>query len=551
MRGAIIAWLGLSLAFLAGCANQVRPTGGPRDQQGPKITAAYPYPGATNIDKGELTIRFDEYIRPPVYGQDFFISPLPENPPKIILIGKKLKLKFRDALLPNTTYVINFVGLKDHNEGNVMEEGMSLAFSTGSQIDSLEISGKVVDQYGQGKAEVSIFLFEADSVEDHDIYGRKPIYLTKSGAGGRFRLSYLRRTRYGIYGVMDKDQSNSWSSHTEALALAERPWVVLDTGLYADRLLVLSLPDTRGPIPESIEWMGDSLLRLSFSEGLRSDSLSIAQRDSLGESYPVKHWNLIKRQLWMWMPLGQSLGTLQLTGLMDSLGIRGDTVLALRPGLIKKLEKPPLVSYPYFISETGSYTWHMPHVYALTDSQITLVKDTTEEEVPAVVRRQALQVWLETPRAEGETYRIRIDGSAFGEPDTTYYYPIKSHNVKNYSRYQGRLDVRGYEGPVVLYLMGSRMYEVADTLFDFRQMLPGKYDLKVLLDEDGSRSWTPGSIRPYRLPERLLDAGQTQIRIGWEFEDQLIELDVLTRDEESLFPTEVPNDTTQAGSKNN
>ena len=106
--------------------------------------------------------------RPPTYGKDLFISPFLPEPPIISLAGKKVKVIFPEQLLDSTTYVLSFTEIKDENASNKME-AFTLAFSTGPAIDSMEVKGKVegIDWKGSGIADVTLLLFDADSVLDH------------------------------------------------------------------------------------------------------------------------------------------------------------------------------------------------------------------------------------------------------------------------------------------------------------------------------------------------------------------------------------------------
>ncbi len=60
------------------------------------------------------------------------------------------------------------------------------------------------------------------------------------------------------------------------------------------------------------------------------------------------------------------------------------------------------------------------------------------------------------------------------------------------------------------------------THVDFYQlyrMAAGKYKIKFILDEDENGYFTPGSLDPYRLPEKTaIDPSEIEVRIKWEVE---------------------------------
>lgn len=61
--------------------------------------------------------------------------------PEIRTSGRKITVILKDSLLPNTTYTIDFSdAIIDNNERNPLY-GFAYSFSTGPKIDSLQVSG--------------------------------------------------------------------------------------------------------------------------------------------------------------------------------------------------------------------------------------------------------------------------------------------------------------------------------------------------------------------------------------------------------------------------
>ena len=77
---------------------------------------------------------------------------------------------------------------------------------------------------------------------------------------------------------------------------------------------------------------------------------------------------------------------------------------------------------------------------------------------------------------------------------------------------------------------GKESYFAFDTVFQFLYLEAGSYQVHVLLDQDGNHTWTPGSLNPYRLPERWVKGMETYtVRANWDFDEQVIELDPSAR----------------------
>ena len=133
----------LLLALISGCANIVTPTGGDKDSTPPKILSLAPENKSLNFSSKSFIISFDEFVQLNDISTQLIISPPLKSQPEFVLKGKNVVVKFNEALLPNTTYTINFgSAIRDINENNTLEN-FTYVFSTGSFIDSLSLRGTV------------------------------------------------------------------------------------------------------------------------------------------------------------------------------------------------------------------------------------------------------------------------------------------------------------------------------------------------------------------------------------------------------------------------
>ena len=100
------------ILFVASCAQQVAPSGGPKDEKHPKFTDSKPSNKSVKfpISGQKITIKFDEFVRLKDASQQIVISPPPpgENGPTILENGKNIEILFNEGLERNTTYTINF-----------------------------------------------------------------------------------------------------------------------------------------------------------------------------------------------------------------------------------------------------------------------------------------------------------------------------------------------------------------------------------------------------------------------------------------------------------
>lgn len=526
--------LGAMLALFCYCAQPGTPTGGPPDKEGPLIQDTLPLPRTLNFQGDEVVLKFNEFIKTPVYGKEIFISPFMAVQPEVKVAGKKLKIRFKESLKPGTTYVLSFIDIKDYYANNNMEPPFTLAFSTGSVIDSMNISGKVVDRENKGVAEYTIMLFEADSIQDHDFLGKRPAYLTKTDKSGNFQLSYLRNIAYNIYGISDIDRSNTYSLTTEPLALAPSAVIIFtdSVGIAPLELKAFTL-DEKAPALRKYEWLSDSVLRCEFTRGLRIDSLRLYSTDTLGQdSLPISHFSYLEQQVLILMPRKrEDAGLLHFHQMVDSLGHAADSSLWLRATRPQKAKSYPLFTQIVLDPDEQGYVFHLAQVLSNEELQHISLKDTGKQALSVKYKQENFKLWVKpnTPMTPSLFYYVCLDGKLFGEADTVFRYKVTPWEPEAYGSLSGKILIKDYNGPFVAYFKGPRNLSLTDSVFTFSYLPAGDYKVSVLLDEDGSQSWTPGSLSPYQLPERILQlSAPLSIRANWTVEDQLIEFQMNT-----------------------
>ena len=171
-----------AVLLLSACANVVAPTGGPKDTTPPKVVEASPKNHGTNFDGHKIELTFDEFVTLNNANQEVMVSPLLANKPDVKLSGKTVTVKFKEDLKPNTTYTIDFgEAIKDLHEGNLFKD-FAYSFSTGSQLDTLTLAGKVINADDE-KAANDLFVTLYDSESDIMPIGKhiSPVTTTRSG----------------------------------------------------------------------------------------------------------------------------------------------------------------------------------------------------------------------------------------------------------------------------------------------------------------------------------------------------------------------------------
>ena len=203
-----LLWL-ITASLLAACANMGRPEGGARDETPPVFMRSDPMPGATGVKKTRLTAFFDENIQLEDPFSKVVVSPAQRQPPAVTANGRRLTVDFRDTLLPNTTYTIDFAdAIKDLNEGNILD-GFALDFSTGDSIDSLRISGMVLQAENLEPAQgmlVGVYSNLSDTALTTLPFER----IARTNQLGHFTIRNLKPGTYRIFAVNDLNRDYHW-----------------------------------------------------------------------------------------------------------------------------------------------------------------------------------------------------------------------------------------------------------------------------------------------------------------------------------------------------
>ena len=202
--------------LLAGCASIGMPSGGRRDEQPPRFVKANPAPGTRNFKGERVTIDFNEIVNIKD-ASSVVVSPPSREMPRVSALGRRVTVQFRDTLLPNTTYTIDFgSAIEDNNEGNKLEN-FSYTFSTGETLDSLRIAGMVLSSSElepmQGQI-VGVHRITADSAFTKLPFER----VARTDDRGRFSIEGLAPGQYRLFALADADNNFKYSSPEEEMA---------------------------------------------------------------------------------------------------------------------------------------------------------------------------------------------------------------------------------------------------------------------------------------------------------------------------------------------
>ncbi|MFN8250793.1 MAG: Ig-like domain-containing protein [Ferruginibacter sp.] len=219
MRNILYALLTVSFFYIIavtgnGCAQIGSIPGGPKDSLPPRLITSSPKQPAINIKDGRISLTFDEYVELQELQNNLIISPYPKKAPEISSRLKTVSVKLKDSLLPNTTYSIQFgSSIRDVNENNPAK-GFTYVFSTGSHIDSLTLSGKLV-MAETGKPDSTLLILLYRDAVDSTVEKQKPNYISFINGDGSFEFKNLPAGKFSVYALKDGDGGKTYNSKTE------------------------------------------------------------------------------------------------------------------------------------------------------------------------------------------------------------------------------------------------------------------------------------------------------------------------------------------------
>lgn len=202
------------------CASMGNPDGGPYDEEPPKFVRSTPKPFAINSKEKKVTIEFDEFIKLEKAAEKVVVSPPQLEQPEIKASGRKVVVGLVDLLRPNTTYTIDFAdAIVDNNEGNPLGN-YAFTFSTGTTIDTMEVSGTVLsasDLEPVKNIQVGLHSDLSDSA-----FMKKPFdRVSRTDSRGHFSIRGIAPGKYRIYALMDGNQNYLFDSKTEMIAFSD------------------------------------------------------------------------------------------------------------------------------------------------------------------------------------------------------------------------------------------------------------------------------------------------------------------------------------------
>jgi hypothetical protein len=578
--GAVLSYL----FTISSCANQgVGPSGGLRDSIPPVVISSTPHNYQTNFPGNEIVLGFDEFIVAENLANIMVVSPPIAEKPNIRIRGKNLIVKLEEDLIPGRTYSVDFKdGIKDFNEGNQIES-LRMIFSTYDQIDTLRISGYLLDAFTLEPvkdAMATLYSLEHDSV----FTSLKPDFIAKANDEGFFMFDNLPEGKFRLFGLVDSDRKLFFSSDNEAIAFTDT--------LIAPSAVFIAEPDTIINNNDTIvspgytQYNPEPVFPLLFTHKYYNQSLTYSRRESadfmlftfreeLTDSFAVhiaghdlEEWAYVEYgnnrdsvSIWITDTLVSVTDTLQLflkytvTDSLENFVSKTDTLnMSYNPGRKssraksadeneEREEKPKIFEFESNLS-SGTFDLNkkveiispMP-VIDLNNDAFSLeiqVNDSTYDSVPfrIINKNDSKRKFIvDFEIQETATYKFTIDSAAIftfsGYHNNGFEKIFKTQALEHYGTII--FDIQGIDTTAIVQLLkDSKTEDVVKEIHlngkenaaIFDFLKPGKFRAKLIIDKNANGKWDTGNFNKNIQPEPVFYFSKIlEVKSNWELKE--------------------------------
>lgn len=549
------------LFFAYSCANPVVPTGGAKDAVPPKIKNAFPQNLSKQVKPSKINIQLDEYFILDNPIQNITISPPIDRGLQFVVKGKNLLVKIPEgSLQDSTTYTINFgAAIKDNNEGNV-QDSFKFVFSTGSFLDSSLLIGNIKDVFSNLSSEgylVGLYPIPMDSLTE------KPFYYTKTDKEGNFRLDNLKQGTYEVMAFKDENSNLTRDLMTENLAFLNDPLLINDSTLpismlsfQEEQILQLTEYDTKQagffqfvfnqpvfnvnfspidtfdtfPLKDTFLFYNATkdTLRLYYADSKKSNGTFLLHaNDTFSDTikYFIKH------------PTQDSIRKY-----IAVLAVLSNLLNVSKKGISKLSSNSLLANI-----NLGKMDYQRPVMVTLNRpisrfnlDKISMTEDTIVfNDMVSVDSLSPMRFLFHVKQGQSwkpdKSYKIMLNDSFFIDKLGNHNKPIQlffsTTKPDDYGSISIKIDSLKIDKQYIMQfftdknkiLQQETINNKTTNAFTYKKLLPGKYYVRLIIDENKNNQWDTGNYRQQLQPETVINFNEpVEIRAKWDNEISFI-----------------------------
>ncbi|PCJ28553.1 MAG: hypothetical protein COA97_01005 [Flavobacteriales bacterium] len=511
----------LTALILFSCAQIVPITGGERDVEAPIEVKSTPKNGSTLFTEKTITIEFDEFINLTNVSNQLIVSPLMETPPEILVRGKKLVIKLGGNLVENTTYSLNFGNsITDITENNVFPN-YKYVFSTGTFIDSLSYSGTVVSSFNLSQKE-NIYVLLYDQFEDSIPYKELPRYVALTDKEGNFSITNIAHGDYKFFAINDINGNYLFDLPNEEIAFKNEV-VQLDSS-SSDNMVYLFEEES------GLQYV----IKAEYKQFGKIDVILNLPTENFSYTPP----NFILKEPWYLVEKNETGDSISLW--LNTFGSNEtiNLIIADAEEIIDTIEIDLMhsnkdSSLPIYSNITSQFNLNQP-VFITTKrpisnfdfSKMELLEDSNSVDYkPSKIDSVGRKFKLDYSFKENTNYQLFIPPGTFediyGLKNDTVKIDFKTKSESDYGIINLSINTNFSKNYIVQLFKNdklireSHLKEAVKT--QYKYLLPGNYELKLIIDSNNDKKWNTGNYLENLQPEKVIYyEKEIKIRANWD-----------------------------------
>ena len=501
----------LSLSMFQRCAQTASPPGGKKDTLAPKILTSTPINKSKNYSGKKVELDFNEYIGVRNLNQELLITPnVGTYETRIRPMG--ITLIMDSTLKQNTTYTFNFRNaIEDMSERNI-GKNIKLVFSTGSDIDSLQISGQVRHLETNKKLE-SVLVGLYPYTDTLRIDKAKPYYFTKTDTSGIYQIENVAAGKYYMAAFADINNNLIYNSNKELVDFITQDFIDLNKSQTQDFRIALQNQD---PIKINKTTSTAKTVLYELSRGVKT--LEIHPKTL---AYQVEN----NRNLRFYVGNVEHQDTVRISATVtDSLNRVSTLALKLKfrePNKKEKIVNNPLrieVIPPsnQLLSPSDSIIIKFPKPIAYVNTKSISFISGPDEEIQLPDEAFSWNSYVNELSIEKgylplrQKFDLKFAKHAFVsvEKDSSQVFTqgFEFQDLENYGSISGGINLK--DGKFIFQLIKSENKSLAyqqksSNSFNFPYVEPGLYELRAIEDRNGNGVWDLGNFKTKEKPESI------------------------------------------------
>ena len=517
----------LFLLSFTDCAKKGRPSGGLRDTIAPVILRSAPENFTINFKNNEIRITFDEFIKLKDISKELIISPPLKYAPVItpLSVSKVLKIKILDTLKDNTTYSFNFGNsILDNNEGNLFPN-YKYVFSTGSYIDSLTLKGTAVDALlPKTDFPTTVALYQVDqSYKDSLVFLEKPTYITTTlDETNNFELSNLKQGTYQLIALKEQTRNYTFQPKTDKIGFY-KDLITIPTDSLFELRLFKEVPDFKPTRPKL-----ESSNRISFGYEGKTDNYQITLLTPMEDDFQYQVLKQPGRDtLNFWFKPKVTKDSLVFVT-KNKLQIDTTTV-RFRELYSDSLRLTAINDRLISLGDTLKLKANTPLV-AINSEKISVVtKDSLAIDFVAQINTKENAAQIVFDKQEEQLYSITLRNGALTDylsnTNDSIVYRQQVKPIADFASLNLTLD-NADEFPLLIELIDEKFKVVKQTYLEanapvfFEHITPGKYFIRLIVDQNKNKIWDPGNFLDKLAPEKVVYYPSIiELRANWSWSE--------------------------------